>query len=298
MSLFNRTLSFAAAGVLTTLLTAPAVTQSATIAHWRFEGASTITDGAPNDWRDDYAGNHHLTGQYSTVPGQYALPASGNGSGFHNPIPNTQAENKYAAQFSGNGSLYAPDSDEFTQQQFTLEAYFNLTADVTGAFAVIAGNWSSNGDNRGYMISIDADEQVELHISSDGSSGNNERIKTGLTVSLNTDYYVAFAVDVTDLSSSGITFYYQQLSGPGAGELSEGIGLTHTKSAVANKNSPFTIGAQGNTTAHYFTGLIDEVRLSSGVLQRHELLAAVPEPASLGVFSAAGLGLLARRRRH
>ena len=67
-----------------------------------------------------------------------------------------------------------------------------------------------------------------------------------------------------------------------------------------NPNEVFGLFGLTNNSTELFNGTIDEVKVFNTVLTADQIAAeavVVPEPASLGLLGAAGLGLLARRRR-
>ena len=97
--------------------------------------------------------------------------------------------------------------------------------------------------------------------------------------------------------STGVTFYVKNLTtGSEWFEATTG----HTIGSLHNSTAAFNIGAYWGDGSRSWDGLIDEVRWSNTVLSSDQLLAVVPEPASVTMlFSAllAGGALLFLRRR-
>ncbi len=263
---------------------------SETVGHWRFEG-----DGG--SWLLDCSGNgRDLTAQGS--PPQISLPASGPGSGFHNPILQTGQPNQSAVHLSGSGQwLTAPDHDVFTSNTFTIEAYVNIDTLDLGSTPIVASHFNSSVDERGWFFAISPDSgKLLLALSANGQTGtgNTEVITSNLTIEAEKDYYIAAAVNVADTSAEGITFYLQNLTDDGP-LLSEN--RSHNLDELHNSTALFAIGAQGRTpSGNFFPGIIDEVRLSNVMLSPDQLL-AVPEPSDCLLLLLSVLVLLPMRRR-
>ncbi len=277
-----------AALVVFSCLDAPA----ATIGYWRFEGTG-------GDWLLDSSGNgHHLTANGSPSPTQYSRPSTGPGSAFPNPIPQTGQPNLAAAQLSGSNQwLTAADNNAFTSNTFTIEAFLNISTLSLASTPIVAGHFQGNENQRSWFFAIKrSDGKLQLAISQNGTAA--EVIGSpNLALTAGKDYYAAIAVNVTDTSANGITFYLKNLT-DGGPLLSEGA--THTVTSLHNSTALFAIGSQGRPGgANFFPGIIDEVRFSNVVLPADQLIVAVPEP---GALALAGLGVAfagwrLRRRR-
>jgi hypothetical protein len=284
-----------AALVVFSCLDAPA----ATIGYWRFEGTG-------GDWLRDSSGNgHHLTANGS--PTQYSRPATGPGSAFPNPIPQTGQPNLAAAQLTqlsgSNQWLTAADNNAFTSNTFTIEAFLNISTLPTDSTPIVAGHfWGFDTTNeRSWFFAINRndgihDGKLQLAISQNGIAAEIIR-SPNLALTAGKDYYAAIAVNMADTSANGITFYLKNLT-DGGPLLSEGA--THTFTSLHNSTALFAIGSQGRPGGgNFFPGIIDEVRFSNVVLPADQLIVAVPEP---GALALAGLGVAfagwrLRRRR-
>ncbi len=257
-----------------------------TVAHWRFEG-----DGS--DWLLDSSGNgHHLTARGNAS--QIALPVTGPGSAFHNPIPQTVHRNLAAADLDGSSWLTAADSDAFTSNTFTIETYLNIDTLALGSTPIVAGHFNNTGDQRAWFLAIaPTTGRLRLALSDDG--GAAEVITSALAIEAGKDYYLAAAVNMADTSSDGIIFYLQDLT-DGGPLLSDH--RTHTTAALFNTAALFAIGAQGRASGsgNFFPGIIDEVRFSNVMLSPDQLL-AVPEPGAWLLLAMGGLALLINRRQ-
>lgn len=264
---------------------------AAVLAHWRFEDS-------PGRLLDSSGNNRTLTDPGSTAsPTHVTLPApgGGNGSAFSDPLPLTGAANAKASSFDGGDRLTRADEAAFTSTTFTIEAFINGSDfDTQVNNKSIAGHWSSTGNQRSYLFTAGAAASgaspLSLLYSHDGSTTNT--VASTLTLSPNTDYFVAVTVNLADTSSSGITFYAQNLTSGGPLLTS---GQTHTQTALFNAAVNFTIGSTDQPSSQ-FTGLIDEVRLSNTKLTAGELLIA-PEPGSATLLVLGAAAFLSRRRR-
>ncbi len=276
----------------TTFVAATASAQ--TVAYWRFEGdASTrLLDSSGN--------NHTLTAQNTSGIAYAAIPESGNGSGFLNPVgaallPNAQFVAKTGTDNSTGGRFLAADSTAFTMNSLTLEMMLNVTGH--NALSFLAGHFNGSNNQRSYALSLDANRELQFILSGNGTA--TEFVMSGITLALNTDYYLGVSMDLTSPTQAErtVTFFIQDLT---AGTALQSISLTNIATAsVHNSTTSFAIGSQGGGgSAGSFQGLIDEVRLSQGVLSANQLLVAIPEPSAFAALAGLGaLGLAASRRR-
>lgn len=74
---------------------------------------------------------------------------------------------------------------------------------------------------------------------------------------------------------------------------------TNTQAATNASAGSFStyIGAGDDGGAHFLAGSLDDVRVYDGALTATEVAGLIPEPMTLGLLAAGGLGLLRRRRR-
>ncbi|MDY0165618.1 MAG: autotransporter-associated beta strand repeat-containing protein [Thermoguttaceae bacterium] len=244
-------------------------TSGATIGYWRFEGTGS-------DWLLDSSGSanqHNLTMQGS--PLQYALPATGPGSVFPNPIPLTGQTNQSAARLDQSGTkqwFTAPDDDDFTfAAAFTVEGFLNI--DSTSGSAVVAGHWDGTSANQRswFLDVVGGSGALRVYLSPNGSSAN--AITSSLAIAPNKDYFVGAAVELAEsgVSNSGtVTFYLKNLTdgGPMVSETK-----SHSTSGLYDSSAPLAIGSRSRSGGYsYFPGIIDEVRLTDGALNSGQLL--------------------------
>jgi hypothetical protein len=226
--------------------------------YWRFE-----QDGR---FLVDSAGDADLTG--SAQPA--LLPESGRGGTFPGYLtaPNGGA-NAAAADFEANALTTTVDP---LVGDFTVEAFVHLDTLVDQFGKVIVGTttdlryaatsgWSLETRVDGYG---DTEPGELVLVLSNGAAF--EVVGSGLILTTGVDYYVAAAFD---LDGGFVTYYVQDLTNGGALESSA---VVHT---IGNLNpvGALAIGDDG-TGFPYFNldGLIDEVRISAGVLSDDQLL--------------------------
>jgi len=233
---------------------------AATIAYWRFEDAIS----------DEYG--HETTNAGVTFKSTGADPLSGN---FWGVVPISRVDNNYAGEFSGTKYAYASDHDDWTQPDgFTIEAFVRPTTVSTSRSNVIVSQWDSSwGYSWQFGIDTSGHPYLKLYDSEPKTATYD-----AYTVTENISYALAAAFDGND-----VFFYAKEY---GQSEYSESEKQVLGVGTLANSGDDLNLGRDylGN---NYFTGYIDEVRFSSGVLSESELLAS-PEPAS-GIALLAGL---------
>ncbi len=241
---------------LALLLLAAASAHADTVAYWRFEDGNFLGDSA---------GGNHLTNQGSVTQ----VDAT-----FSNPIPQTSQDNENAASFSGSNHLSATDDDEFTNSQFTLEAFFSPSSIPSGVTRVIAGHFGSDApfaNQRSYGLFV-RDTSLRVMMSDSGAGFGNVRIWDVGSIAVGGRYYAAMAVDTNTQTA---TIYLQDLDT----DTLQVFERTNAFSNIHNSTAPFTIGATGQGGA-LWEGMIDEVRLSNVKLDEADLLISAP-PANL-----------------
>src|SRR5262249_34417190 len=100
---------------------------------------------------------------------------------------------------------------------------------------------------------------------------DSENIFSGLHIALNKPYFVAVSVSLGDADKKGITFYAKDLSNDD--EPMQSVHSSHQPTGRAAPEAVFTIGGRDLAKPdHNWDGLIDDVRLSRGVLRAEQLL--------------------------
>ncbi|MDA3874120.1 MAG: hypothetical protein PF795_09175 [Kiritimatiellae bacterium] len=269
-----------------TMLTFAGVSHAATLAYWRM--------GDDTDKLQDSSGNgNHLGANTGT---QVSLPGSGDGSTFPNPIPQTGQSNTNAVDFNGsNGGDRAIIDDFFdSSSDFTIETLFNMQTANNSRDQYIVSQYDTSGNQRSWALGVaDADSgndgagagELFIWFSGDGNINIGGIIGLGVTITANTDYYVGLGIDNTT-DTNDLSFYYQDLTNNGTLQFSP---LTSDITTLHNSTADLEIAAF-NVDDSNFAGLIDEVRISSGVLSQSELI-TIPEP-STAIYVVMTFGLL------
>ncbi len=279
---FRLTLKIAIAAAA---LLAPVSASAAVLGYWQFEDT-------PGFFEDSSGSARTLTTPGgAAIPTQVALPGSGPGSAFATAVPGTTK----AASFDGGDRFRRADEPAFTDTTFTVEALINGSDFATNSNQKsIIGQWNSTGNQRSWLLAVNgsgATAILNFLYSNDGIA--TSAVSSGLpALAAGTDYYVALAVDLSDTSAGGLTFYQKNLS---TGVVSI-ASVAHAGTTLNDSAALLTIGATDQPSSA-FTGLIDEVRYSDARLASTGLLVTVPEPGTAGLAVVVGLAALARRRR-
>jgi hypothetical protein len=284
--------------------------QAATVGYWRFEEAGFLADSSGNGYTLIESGA-------SGAPNPYTLPSSGVGSAFPRII--FGQANAQAVQGSGTSntfqyrqlstSINAPSTN--LGNEMTVEAFFNQSFSANSSSAVIVGqgvNQTGVGATSSWGLVVTSENSqagarnLIFQYSTSGGAwndGNLKTIDTDIQIELNKDYYVAFALDFSDTSSSGVTVYLQNLTD---GTPLQTVSLTHTSSdALATTADALTIGTGNIAGNPPFWGVLDEVRLSDIKLSYEDLIIAnsIPEPSTSAFIAGFALifFLVLRKRK-
>ncbi len=266
---------------------------AATIGYWRFENGNFLGDSSGNGYT--------LSDGTSTLVTQTTpLPGAGTGSHFYNPIPQTGAANNGLATKGLNNSFLRSTVIDLeavsATQTYTFEMLFNIT-EYANKNSFLASYYNSD-EARSWVIQITETRGLNFQVSNTGVG--YIIADSGMTLDLNTDYYLGVVVDLTSAiqAERSVTFYLQ--------DLTNGSALFST---VVDDYAPNTTFAADNTgialgTAYNRSDLsdrigvsFDEVRFSNTALSEGELLASVPEPSASALLAGLiGIGLVLRRR--
>lgn len=298
----NRILS----GVVACLIASwvPATVNAATVGYWRFESGSATADSSGNGLTLSATGSGPLNS---------ALGTTSQGTYFSSTIPQTGASNGSMAQGAGtsqswvNNNYYVADSPALSiTSAMTIEAYVNQATSINGLSRVIAGQGANAGGGPGqgsWSLTVTAEDssrgarnllfQYQSVAGTWAGTGGLQTIDSNIQLVLGHDYYLACAVNFLDTTSTGLVFYYQDLT---LGTALQTVSMTHTVTTIADTTSPLTIGS-ADASALYWGGSIDEVRLSNSQLGVNDLLITVPEPGSLALVAAGVMGLFVLGRK-
>jgi len=150
-----------------------------------------------------------------------------------------------------------PDNDSLPISDFTVEAYFMLESLYEDATVrTIVSKWDSNTRNRGWAFGVTSTRSkydprnLIIQLTGDtASSGVQYRvIASNLRPKLNTPYYAAASVNVTENNNRVVNFYLRDLSTPEAPLQTATV--EHDILGGHATDFDVLIGARANTTRH------------------------------------------------
>ncbi len=260
-----------------------------TVGYWRFESeAGFLEDSGPNDL------DLSITG--SPAPTHYALPETGYGENFSDPIPQTGQSNNGAADFSASSSggyLAHPDDDLFELHDFTFEVFFNRANNSVRSF--LGGQYDTGSSQRSWGFGVrDSSVGNSMFLYACKSGATSQYTHSDFAIDeLEHDYYAAVTFDESD-TETGLTFYLKDLT---AGTpLQVDVQGHNVSTSLFNSSAEFAVGALAGGN-YNFQGILDEARLSNGVVPQSELLISVPEPGMIVLLCSLLLGLVYLNRR-
>jgi len=148
------------------------------------------------------------------------------------------------------------------QTQFTAEAFFNVSSAPANTVISLVSQWDNFNNQLGWVFAV-KNENSKLGLRLSVSQNSTTVIATNAqrwSLSANKDYYAAVT-----FNAGTITFYLADLSS--TNPILESYTVVNSiVTNVFNTPADFRVGAWGSSTTDfgltYFTGLIDEVRVS------------------------------------
>ena len=204
-------------------------------------GSATFTDSSPNALAVTAVGN----AQISTTQSKY------NGS---------------AGYFDGTGDYLSIASSSYFNlpADFTVECWFNASNGANSQ-QVIAGKWTGTGNVAWTVVINPGLSQILLGTANSGSFVATLTFTATSTITTNTWHHLA----VVRSGSTVLVF----LNGVQAG-----AGQTSTSNLTASDSNALTIGQfQG---INYFTGYIDELKITKGVARYTSAFTSPPIPST------------------
>jgi mono/diheme cytochrome c family protein len=175
--------------------------------------------------------------------------------------------------------LIVPQADGAPHAQFTIEAFIVLRSLYEDASVrTIASQWSGKKDDPGWSFGVTSTKSMRrpqtlvLQLTGKDSSGGKayDAVFSDLHINLNRPYYVAVAVDLANTNEAGVTFYAKDLANDD--EPMQTAQVPHRVAGSIQNKASFVIGGRNTAGEHLFDGVIDDVRLSRGVLPAEQLL--------------------------
>jgi hypothetical protein len=174
--------------------------------------------------------------------------------------------------------VMAPHSPSLPDSDFTVEAYVLLRSLYPDASVrTIASQWDSVNQHPGWSFGVTSTrsryEPRNLILQLVGTAKDGtvayEVIASNLRLELDKPYYVAVRVKLGDVSEKGITFCVKDLSDESA--VLQKAGAPHKVIKDYRSKNALVIGGRDGNEKHRWDGLIDDVKISSGVVADGQL---------------------------
>ena len=194
-------------------------------------------------------------------------------------MPQTGAKAALLKPESEQKLLAARFSPKLPDGDFTVEAIVLLESMYPDATVrTIVAQWDSSNGHPGWALGVTSAKSAYkprnliMQMVGDTAEGKRqyEVIPSGIHLELNRPYYVAASVNVDDASSKDVQFYVDDLSV--ANEPMQVASVAHKVASSYRGSYDLTIGGRHGSKHHLWDGLIDEVRLTRGVLGEDQLL--------------------------
>ncbi|MDY0166333.1 MAG: LamG domain-containing protein, partial [Thermoguttaceae bacterium] len=209
-------------------------------------------------------------------------------------------DNQSAAFFDGTqGSYFSTDSNVFNvfAEPFTVEALLHWADDDNAHSIGYILSQGTDGSNQCFALAVNrtwsgmAANELYAQYRYDTSTRNEG---SGIILEPGNDYYIAFSYDADMTGDDDVGAWFRVM------DLATGEWYESTARARGDLNlvnQPLFVGYRGvGANQRHFSGYIDEVRISTGILPFGALL--VPEPSSVVLLlSSVMVVLLWRRRR-
>jgi len=176
--------------------------------------------------------------------------------------------------------LCAPSSAGLTGDRFTIEAIVLLDSLYPNASVrVIASQWDGVQTHPGWAFGVTSEKSkhqprnlILQVVGVAGTKASYEVVASGMRLELHRPYYVAVSYDAGDRTENGTTFYLQDLSDNDASM--QVVHIRHGPIGPCRSAEPLVIGGRSSRGSQGWDGLIDEIRLTAGVLTHDQLLLA------------------------
>lgn len=171
------------------------------------------------------------------------------------------------------------DTQQAISGDFTVEAIVQLRSIYSDtSVRTIVSQWDGDSAHRGWGLGVTSAQSKHqprnliLQLVGDAADGKltYEVVVSNFRLELNRPYYVAAAVQLSETSEKGITFYLKDLGDPDA--VLQIASATHKVVSGIQPDFRMTMGDRDGTKRARWDGLIDQVRLSAATLQQSELI--------------------------
>jgi hypothetical protein len=176
--------------------------------------------------------------------------------------------------------LQVPRLAAVPEGDFTIEAFVLLRSLYDdAAVRTVVSQWNMVKNKPGWSLGVTSrksafkPQTLVLQLSGDPDKHGTdyEAVFSGLHIALNKPYFVGVSMHLGDAGKQGITFYAKDLSNDE--EPLQSVRCGHKMTSLPHAEAVFTIGGRDlEKMQHNWDGLIDDVRLSRGVLRPEQLL--------------------------
>lgn len=274
--------------------------QAGTVAYWRFEDIADggqldgNLGGAPFTTTADSSGNGNVLRTFDGPAGDPGINTSpvflsgGPGS----TIPQTGASNNRYTFYSPNQDIYTDGGIPLRtfnfSGDFTIEVSFNSTA--TGWRTFLGRDGENPGAGR--MFYQQRGDNGNLQFAFLDASNTFRFIDSGVSVAGTSTWFNTAVVS----SGSTLTLYLQN----NLDQSWDIVGTTATSGGLFNVDTTWTVGRGWfNGPADFWSGGIDEIRISDTALTTDQFLwsTPIPEPSTYALLVAGAAALVLLRRR-
>lgn len=193
-------------------------------------------------------------------------------------MPHTGTQAVYVRSARADDMLRLVSPQNMPASDFTVEAFVSLDSLYEDASVrVIASQWDGKQGSPGWSFGVTSSKSkyeprnLILQVSGGDPKDGYEVIPSYFKLDLHKTYYVAVSFKLKDTSDAGVTFWLKDISDMDAALKSVNVKHKWTNGFAGSK-AGFVIGGREGAAMHGWDGLIDEVRLSSRVLSRDQLL--------------------------
>ncbi|MDB6071751.1 MAG: Planctomycete cytochrome [Verrucomicrobiales bacterium] len=216
-----------------------------------------------------------------------APPDSSAADASPGPEPMPQRNGKAAALTPGTGltSLEADLPGGLPTGTFSMESIALLhSVYEAGEVRPLLGQWSGSPTESGWSFGVTGMKSkrrpwmpvVSLCGTDAGGKVVLERVFSDLTLQADRSYYLGFSYQPATVSAPGlVTFFVKDLANEDLPVLSAAV--PHPVVALAPPAGPLFIGASNNNPSLSWDGLVDEVRVTRGILTEDDIFLKRPE---------------------
>lgn len=237
--------------------------------------------------RDATSDEIAIARKFIAVQRKELKPTADPGSDFqYAKMPYREGRAAVLAAGSNGPKLLIPEDDKFPTVDFTIEGFVILRSMFEdGTVRTIASQGNGDPQRPGWSFGVTSKRSrykpqvlvLQLFGKNEKEIWESEPVFSNLHIELDKPYYVGVSVKLSETGKQGVTFYAKDLSNDDEQmQLSQ---VAHKVTSIAADRGPLAIGMVfGGKGTREWDGLIDDVRLSRGVLKQEQLLLTQENP--------------------